>query len=124
VTEDGSAAAATGTADSAAAQDRSESGGGLQSRLVIGKTVLRQGEPIEVKVLLRNASDKPVRYDGREVGFAEWGGWTLFEVAPDSEDAAGVHGIVAVAGAAGLADARGAGQTRGVSACRIRRPEY
>jgi RHS repeat-associated protein len=75
VTEDGSAAAATGTADSAAAQDRSESGGGLQSRLVIGKTVLRQGEPIEVKVLLRNAADK-----GRQ----KWtldslGNWSAFK---------------------------------------------
>ncbi|MBE3097128.1 MAG: hypothetical protein IMZ44_08350 [Planctomycetes bacterium] len=93
----GGTAAASGAAGSAAAQDRADAAGGLQSRLVAGKTVLRQGEPIEVKVLVRNASDKPVRYDGREVGFAEWGGWTLFEVTgPDGKSAPPIYATLQI----------------------------
>jgi len=64
----------------------------LQSRLVAEKASVRQGEPIHVKVLTRNASDKPVRYDGREVTYAEWGGWTLFEVrGPDGRPAVAIY---------------------------------
>jgi hypothetical protein len=66
--------------------------GALQSRLVAEKASVRQGEPIHVKVLVRNASDKPVRYDGREVTYAEWGGWTLFEVrGPDGKPATAIY---------------------------------
>ena len=64
----------------------------LQSRLVAEKASVRQGEPIHVKVLARNASGKPVRYDGREVTYAEWGGWTLFEVrGPDGKPATAIY---------------------------------
>ena len=93
----GPAATASGAAAPRAVQDRRHTAGGLRSRLVVEKTVLRQGEPIEVKVLVRNASDNPVRYDGREVGFAEWGGWTLFEVTgPDGKSVPPIYATLQI----------------------------
>jgi hypothetical protein len=72
--------------------DGAAAAGALQSRLVAEKGVLRQGEPIHVRVLVRNAADRPVRYDGREVTYAEWGGWTLFEVrGPDGKPAPPIY---------------------------------
>ena len=96
---DGPATTPSGAAASAAAQDRGDAAGDLQSRLVAQKPAFRQGEPIEVKVLVRNASDKTVRFDGREVGFAEWGGWTLFAVTgPDGKAAPPIYATLQITG--------------------------
>lgn len=81
----------------AAARAEGAGAGGLHSRLVAEKTTVRQGEPIHAKVLVRNASDKPVLYDGREVTFAEWGGWTLFEVTgPDGRSAPPIYAAMQI----------------------------
>jgi len=86
------AAALLPAASPCTARGEEAAAAGLRSRLVAGKTALRQGEPVHVKVLVRNASDRPVRYDGREVIFAEWGGWTLFEVTgPDGKPAPTIY---------------------------------
>jgi hypothetical protein len=96
---DGPATTPSGAAASAAAQNRRDAAGDLQSRLVARKTAFCQGEPIEVKVLVRNASDKAVRFDGREVGFAEWGGWTLFAVTgPDGKAAPPIYATLQITG--------------------------
>lgn len=62
------AAAATGAG--AAVQEPQEwpwgeAKGGLQSRVCFEKRVYKQGEPIVCWIEVRNASDQPVRYDGR-----------------------------------------------------------
>jgi hypothetical protein len=76
----------------AAAQGEESIAAGLQSRLVAEKTLVRQGEPIHVKVLARNAVGNPVLYDAREVTYSEWGGWTLFEVTgPDGMAATPIY---------------------------------
>ncbi|MCX5684485.1 MAG: hypothetical protein NT049_12475 [Planctomycetota bacterium] len=75
-----------------AAQGEESAAAGLQSRLVAEKALVLQGDPIQVKVLARNATGKPVLYDAREVVYSEWGGWTLFEVlGPDGKAATPIY---------------------------------
>jgi hypothetical protein len=61
---------------------------GLQSRIVLDKRTFKQGEPVRVRVEVRNVSDKPVRYDGRDIGWAARAGWSICSVfLPDGKPA-------------------------------------
>jgi len=64
----------------------------LQARVVIEPKTFRQGDPIRARVLVKNTSDKPVRYDARDVAYAALGGYTLFAVTgPDGKPAAEIN---------------------------------
>jgi len=54
------------TADQTTADERwSAVTNGVQTRLVLDKTTFERGEQMRAKVLVRNVTDKPIRYDGR-----------------------------------------------------------
>ncbi len=55
---------------------------GLQSRLFLERAVFKPDEPILVKVLVRNVTDRPVRYDGRYSN-----SWQVFPPGPGGRPA-------------------------------------
>ena len=64
-----------------------EAANGLESRIVLPRRQFKQGEPIEPRVVVRNASDKPIPYDLSATGRDAIAGVSRFEViGPD-----GVH---------------------------------